>query len=132
MHTGATFRLFRDDGGSAAGITRRLGLTPSTATEPGQRPAPRSRPASGASWQLSSTAPESGELAGHLTWLLDRLEPARVQLWQLTEEGYQADWFCLAASHATEHAVELDRTLLARLLRLPGDLLIDVMGDELD
>ncbi|MEV6825320.1 hypothetical protein [Amycolatopsis sp. NPDC051102] len=41
-----------------------------------------------------------------------------------------ADWFCLAASQATEHAIELDRPLLRRLLAIPGDLLLDTMGDD--
>lgn len=70
------------------------------------------------------------ELSGHLTWLLDRLESKTTQLWQLVDAGYSADWFCLAASNPTEHAVELDRALLVRLLRLPGDLLLDVRGDD--
>jgi hypothetical protein len=32
--------------------------------------------------------------------------------------------------HATEHAIELDRLLLRGLLAVPGDLLLDVMGDD--
>lgn len=112
MRTGATFRLWHD----AGDITGRLGVTPTSAT--------------GTLWTLTSAAPESVELADHLTWLLDRLEPVRDVLWQLVNEGCAADWFCLAASRSTEHAVELDRALLARLLRLPGDLLIDAMGDD--
>jgi hypothetical protein len=59
--------------------------------------------------------------------VLDVLEPRRAELWELAEAGYRADWFCLVASHATEHAVELDRGLLARP---PGELLLDVCGDE--
>ncbi|MBE8522516.1 hypothetical protein ILP97_34365 [Amycolatopsis sp. H6(2020)] len=62
--------------------------------------------------------------------LLDRLEPKADALWRLTDQGYVADWFCLATSQATEHAIELDRLLLRRLLALPGDLLLDVMGDD--
>jgi hypothetical protein len=45
-------------------------------------------------------------------------------------EGYQANWFCYLASHATEHAAELDRQLLQRLLALPGNLWLDVSGDD--
>ena len=40
--------------------------------------------------------------------------------------GRQPRSFCLVASHAAE----LDRGLLARLLSLPGELLLDVCGDE--
>jgi Domain of unknown function (DUF4279) len=83
-------------------------------------------------WLLSSDLPADGELADHLHRLLDRLEPKADTLWQLADQGYVADWFCLAASHATEHAVELGRPLLRRLLALPGDLLLDVMGDDED
>ncbi|PRY36687.1 uncharacterized protein DUF4279 [Umezawaea tangerina] len=81
-------------------------------------------------WLLSSALPPDGELADHLHWLLDRLEPKAGVLWRLVDEGYAADWFCLAASGATEHAVELDRPLLTRLLALPGGLLLDVMGED--
>ncbi|MGW4059365.1 DUF4279 domain-containing protein [Amycolatopsis sp. NPDC004747] len=71
-----------------------------------------------------------GEVTDHLHWLLDRLEPKTDTLWQLTDHGYVADWFCLAASQATEHAIELDRPLLRRLLTLPGNLLLDAMGGD--
>ncbi|MET1073219.1 MAG: DUF4279 domain-containing protein [Umezawaea sp.] len=81
-------------------------------------------------WLLSSDLPSDAELADHLHRLLNRLEPRTAALWQLVDQGYAADWFCLAASQATDHAVELDRPLLQRLLALPGDLLLDVMGDD--
>lgn len=42
--------------------------------------------------------------------------------------GYDANWFCYIASHATEHAAELDRKTLQRILALPGDLWLDVCG----
>jgi hypothetical protein len=45
---------------------------------------------------------------------------------------YQANWFCHLASHATEHAADLDRQLLQRLLALPGDLWLDLCGDDID
>ncbi|MBP2324099.1 hypothetical protein JOF56_004484 [Kibdelosporangium banguiense] len=71
-----------------------------------------------------------GELVDHLHWLLDRLEPKADVVWRLVDQGYVVDWFCFAVSGATEHAVELGRSLLKRLLVLPGDLPLDVMGDE--
>ncbi|MCR6489035.1 DUF4279 domain-containing protein [Amycolatopsis sp. OK19-0408] len=113
MRTAATFRLH----GPPAEVTRRLGVRPSTATD--------------SLWCLTSP-PSDSELAVHLTRLLDVLEPHRAALWELAEAGHPADWFCLVASHATEHAVELDRRLLGRLLTLPGELLLDVCGDERD
>jgi hypothetical protein len=50
-------------------------------------------------------------------------------VWAVVERGYVSNWFCCVGSSATEHAVELDRALLKRLLRLPGDLWIDAGGD---
>lgn len=42
------------------------------------------------------------------------------------------NWLCYVASHATEHAAELDRHAKQRLLALPSDLWLDVCGDCLD
>ena len=53
-------------------------------------------------------------------------------LWDLAGSGYEANWLCYVASHATEHAVELDRQTMQRLLALPGDLWLDVCGDGSD
>lgn len=133
VQTGATFRLTGDHGGTAAEVSRLLDLAPSRASEAGERVGRRSGAVRRVSvWSLSSDLPADSELADHLHRLLDRLEPKADALWQLADQGYVADWFCLAASHATEHAVELDRPLLRRLLALPGDLLLDVMGDGED
>jgi len=79
----------------------------------------------------SSAGIEVGtELSEHLHRLLASLEPVTALIWQMVQEGYEANWFCYVASHATEHAVELDRTTLQRLLALPGDLWLDVCGDD--
>jgi hypothetical protein len=53
-------------------------------------------------------------------------------LWELIHTGYDANWFCYIASHATEHAAELDRQTMQRILALPGDLWLDVCGDDTD
>jgi hypothetical protein len=131
MRTGATFRLASDHDGGSAFVTRTLGLEPTHAREVGD---PVGRTPGNVRrmslWTLSSGLPSERELEDHLTWLLDRLAPKADLLWHLVSQGYTADWFCLAASEVTEHAVELNRPLLQRLLTLPGDLLLDVMGDE--
>lgn len=57
---------------------------------------------------------------------------ATALLWELVRAGYGANWFCYIASHATEHAAELDRQTLQRLLALPGDIWLDVCGDDAD
>ena len=112
-------------------MTRQLGLEPSQSFEAGDRVGRVSRAIRrGSLWLLSSDLPPGSELADHLHRLLDHLEPKAETLWQLTDQGYVADWFCLAASQATEHAIELDRPLLRRLLAVPGDLLLDTMGDD--
>ena len=72
------------------------------------------------------------ELSDQLDRLLALLEPHTAALWQLVESGYQANWFCWVESHATEHAAEIDKQLMQRLLALPGDLWLDVSGDGED
>jgi hypothetical protein len=85
-------------------------------------------------WRLNASDHiESGtELADQLGRLLDRLEPVSGAIWDLVREGYEADWYCWIASHATEHAVILDRVTSQRLLALPGELWLDVCGDGTD
>lgn len=85
-------------------------------------------------WLLaSSSGVEQGtELGAHLRRLLDVLEPVAGPVWELVTSGYEANWYCAVASHATEHATELDRGTLQRLLAMPGDLWLDVWGDDVD
>lgn len=91
-----------------------------------------SRQREGALWLLASgDSIEHGvELAVQIVRLLDKLEPVAADLWELVDEGYEANWFCYVASNPAEHAAELDRSLLTRLLQLPGDLWLDVCGDS--
>lgn len=135
METTATFRLHGDGALTAAQVTERLGIQPTTAAEastPVSSRSPHTR--DGAMWTLSSSPRvESGvELSEQLHRLLDLLEPVADTLWDLVAVGYHANWFCFVASHPTEHAVELDRPTLQRLLALPGDLWLDVCGDDID
>jgi hypothetical protein len=135
VQTTATFRLFGSAALTAAAVTRRLGIQPTRALEAGDPVSSRSaRTRDSSAWLLSSSpSPEDGtELTGHLHQLLTILEPATAVLWELIREGCEANWFCYIASHATEHAAELDRLTLHRLLALPGDLWLDVCGDDTD
>jgi hypothetical protein len=137
MLTKVTFRLAGYDAAlTAAAVTRRLGLQPATAFEAdtpvSRRRAPRTR---GYSLWLISSSPHvepDVEISVHLRRLLSILEPVTVRLWELADAGYEANWYCFAASHATEHAMALDRSILRRLLALPGDLWLDVCGDGAD
>jgi hypothetical protein len=135
VQTTATFRLFGNAALTAAAITRRLGIQPTRALETGDPVSSRSaRTRDSSAWLLSSSpGPEDGtELTEHLHQLLATLEPVTAPLWDLVHDGYEANWFCYIASHATEHAAELDRPTLHRLLALPGDLWLDVCGDGTD
>jgi hypothetical protein len=101
-------------------------------TPAARRTAPRAR---GYSLWLISSSPQiepDVELGEHLRRLLAILEPVTTSLWELAHAGYEANWYCFAASHAAEHAIELDRPILQRLLALPGDLWLDVCGDGAD
>lgn len=135
METSATFRLCGATGLTATEVTRRLGLQPSRAHEAGDPVSRRSTGTRQSSLWLLSSSPHSQpgtELAGHLHQLLAILEPVAGQLWELVHEGYEANWYCWIASHATEHAAEPGRPTLQRLLTLPGDLWLDVCGDGTD
>jgi hypothetical protein len=135
MQTSATFRLLGDAELTAAAVTERLSLQPTRALEVGEpvsRWSVRTRDSS--AWLLTSNSgAESGvELSTQLTRLLLVLEPVTSLLCDLVDDGYWANWFCYIASHAAEHAAELDRQLLQRLLQLPGDLWLDVSGEDPD
>lgn len=135
METRATFRLFGDATLTAAAVTRRLGVTPTHSVEAGDRVSIRSPGTHDSSAWLLTSSPgidPGTELAEQLHRLLAVLEPVREQLWELARDGYEANWFCYIASNAAEHAAELDRETMRRLLALPGDLWLDVCGDGSD
>lgn len=135
VRTMVTFRLVGESGGSASAVTARLGIEPTCSAEAGD---PVGRGRSGhvreqSYWSLrSSSSPEAVELGESLRRVLDQVEPLAPLLWELAGRGYWANWFCYVGSHATEHAVELDRAVLARLLTLPGELWLDVHDDDDD
>jgi hypothetical protein len=129
----ATFRLSGNADLTAEAVTRRLGVRPTSATEAGEPVSLRSaRVRDSSVWLLGSSQAieDDVELATQLDRLLIMLEPVTARLWELVREGYWANWFCYVSSHATEHAAELDRALLQRLLALPGDLWLDISGGD--
>lgn len=114
-------------------VTERLGVHPSRALEAGTPVSSQSATLLDSSrWMLNSSAhiERDMELDEQLRRLLDLLEPVTGAIWELIYEGYEADWYCWVASHATEHAAILDRSTLQRLLAFPGDLWLDVSGDD--
>ena len=135
METTTTFRLSGHATLTAAAVTRHLGIQPTRAFETGDPVSSRSAATRDFPLWLLSSSPgiETGtELAEHLHRLLDILEPVTALLWELVHAGYDANWFCYIASHATEHAAELDRQTIQRILALPGDLWLHVCGDDTD
>lgn len=111
--------------GSAAAITERLGILPTTVVERGDQPhLTGSRVASVCGWRLE-TVERDGDLTIHLVELLERLEPVRDQLVALVNDGYEMDWWCSVESRDTERDIALDPGLLARLAVFPWPLLID-------
>jgi hypothetical protein len=135
VETRATFRPSGNAGLTAPAVTRRLGIQPTRTFEAGDRVSSRSaRTRDSSIWLLSSSpgTEASTELTEHLHRLLATFEPVIAPLWELAHEGYDANWLCQIASHAGEHAAELDRATLQRLLALPFDLWLDVSGDGAD
>lgn len=132
VETTATFRLGGNATLTAAAVTRRLGIQPTRAFETGDLVSSRSSRTRDSSLWLLNSSPgiqADTELSEHLHRLLAILEPVTAPLWELVRAGYYANWFCYIASNAAEHAAELDRQTLQRLLALPGDLWLDVCGD---
>ena len=134
VRTTASFRLFGDERLTAHAVTSRLGIAPSRAFEAEDQLSPRSSGVRSASlWLLSSGEIEAGvELNDQIRRLLAVLEPVKAELWDLTAQGYRANWFCYVASSPAEHAAELGRGLLTDLLALPGDLWLDICGEPQD
>lgn len=133
----ATYRLVGREG-SVAEITDFLQIAPTRVGEIGDlisKRSPKPRYREEWIWLLESSTdhhPTREELADHLHRLLDILEPVADRLHQLESRGIWANWFSFVASSATEHAVELDRDLMNRLLLVPGELWLDVCGDDDD
>jgi hypothetical protein len=132
VRTMATFRLFGDAPRRAETVTGRLSIVPSATFEIGD---PLGTGSSGvhesSGWLLTSSdeIQDGVEIETQLDRLLEVLAPVEDPLWDLVRGGYRANWFCFVASNPAEHAVELSRDVLLRLLRLPGDLWLDVCGD---
>ena len=135
MRTQASYRIFGDDSAlTAARVTQTLGLPASRTMEAGERVGRNGPPTKASGWWLASgDEPEDGvELSAQLGRVLATLMPQREALWSLVADGYRIDWFCYLGSHPMERAVELPRELLVDLLRVPGELLLDIYDDHPD
>ena len=72
----------------------------------------------------------STDLALHIEWLLDQVEPAKSQLMRLMDEDVQADIFCFWESRADSNGIAggmiFSPTLLGRLAALKLQLGLDI------
>ena len=123
----ASFRIYSQTH-TAAEVTLRLGLTPSRSHEAGDQirsrnPVPRYW--DGSMWSLSSRRDQSEPLEQHLAEVLDQLAGKEGVLTELAA-SYEMDWFCLVGAEGSQGSVELSRAVLARLVTLPGDLILDL------
>jgi len=127
VDTKATYRIIGGPDLRADAVTERLGVSPSSSYETGHL-GRSGRPSTDSGWFLESCEhiEEGVELEVQIDRLLTSLEPVGSELWRLVDDGYWVNWWCFVGSHGLEHAVELNRDLLARLLLLPGDLWLDL------
>jgi hypothetical protein len=126
--THATLRIFHEEGpGSAAGVTRSLGVEPTRSHEAGERRTERDpRPWPKAMWSLDSGLPWERQLDEHLTALCDVLGPKREALRRLAEEEHQLDWFCFVEVQGGQGGIALGPDLLLRMAELPVALDLDI------
>ena len=76
-------------------------------------------------WVLDSPLGSREEMALHLKWLLNFVEPRLDALKRLAEEG-EVDFFCGFASESGQGSFTLNHELLRVLGTLPFDLTIDL------
>jgi hypothetical protein len=118
---------------SAAFVTQKLGIKPTAAIEARNRLGrPESMWSLGTRPEVHDEAELGSQVVPQLANLLAVLEPHADVLRELTDMGYRATWECQVESQTTHAVVDIDRQLLARLLALPGDLRLDVRGNDKD
>jgi len=87
-------------------------------------------------WLLSSPLGKERDLATHLRWLLDVIEP-KLNVMQSLSEKYQVALFCGFCSANGQGGFTLDSTTLARIANLGVPLILDlyppgIQEDEID
>ena len=132
--TWATLRIWGDDLDPAT-ISTHLALTPSRAFKRGDIRGQHGVWRHGC-WGLTSEDQVfSTDLALHIAWVLDKLEPVQLQLQALREDpGISADVFCFWASATGNGGPVFSPTLLGRLAALNLVLGLDIyfVGEDCD
>jgi hypothetical protein len=103
-----------------------LGLKASRSHLRGQRGSARQKnPWRESLWSLHSPLGDDRDIADHLTWLLDLLEPKLNTIRKLSEK-YRIDIFCGFSSGSGQGGFTLDAKTLARLASLAVPLVLDL------
>jgi Domain of unknown function (DUF4279) len=122
----ASLRIF-SEARTVSEITDVLGIAPSRSYMKGD-PVSSARPPvvrSQSAWIYESGPGRSPDLATHLNFLVDFIEP-RLEVLKMLLATCRVDLFCGFASESGQGGTTLDNVLLARLGRLPFDLTIDL------
>lgn len=82
-------------------------------------------------WLLSSPLGKERDLAEHLRWLLDALEP-RLDVIKSLSEKYQIGLLCGFSSGNGQGGFTLDSSVLARIARLGVPLMVDLYPPAID
>lgn len=119
----ATLRISKP-GVSSADVTARLGVAPTFAHEAGDvgRSGYVRREAL---WGLSSEHLGRGDLATHLTALLDQVAHCHDELDAMGSDGFNLDWFCFVDIDGTG-GVTLEADVISWLASFPVALALDL------
>ena len=102
-------------------VTSRLRITPSNSYKAGDHHGKHDRLIwKEGHWDFTSEgAVESTDLGLHIEWLLDRIEPVRKQLEEITEQpGVKADIFCFWETERVNSGFDLAPSLMGRIASL--------------
>ena len=128
--TFATFRLWGKEL-EPGQVTEMLSLTPSKAFKRGDQRTETKRWPHGYWGITSENQVLSTDLALHIEWLIDRLEPVQSQLGRImAEEGVKADIFCFWESRTGHGGPSFGPKLLKRIAALNLELGLDIYFDS--
>ena len=130
--TNAAVRVFYEHG-SAAHVTRTLGIRPSMSHEADEpRSATNTRPWGAAMWSLDSPLPDTEPLNAHLAALCAELGDKSQNLAALRAEGYDLDCFCFVEVLNGQGGVSITPELLMALGSLSIELDLDIYASNDD
>jgi hypothetical protein len=118
-------------------VTRAIGLVPSSAHRKDEARPVRLRSPELAPWPVGLWSLESADdgetnrlsMEGHLTYLLDQLEPKAETIRRLCgEQDLRADFYCGYFMHQSNSGFEFSAATLARISALNASLGFDVYG----